>query len=107
MSCKNFALRCAAFSMLASAPLLAQGGVQLDNSETLFAVLTAINNCGYDAELTASDPVRMTVRRKLVAISKRLKRPSQLQIRFARSTTTISKARMLARSLLIYLWRFI
>src|SRR5438093_13526688 len=65
MSCKNFALRCAAFSMLASAPLLAQGGVQLDNSETLFAVLTAINNCGYDAELTASDPVRMTVRREI------------------------------------------
>jgi hypothetical protein len=51
--------------MLASAPLLAQGGVQLDNSETLFAVLTAINNCGYDAELTASDPVRMTVRREI------------------------------------------
>ncbi len=65
MCCKNFALRCTAFIMLASAPLLAQGGVQLDNSETLFAVLTAINNCGYDAELTASDPVRMTVRREI------------------------------------------
>ena len=65
MSCKSLAFRCTAFLMLASAPLLAQGGVQLDNSETLFAVLTAINNCGYDAELTASDPVRMTVRREI------------------------------------------
>ncbi len=65
MSCKNLAFRCAAFVILASAALLAQGGVQLDNSETLFAVLTAINNCGYDAELTASDPVRMTVRREI------------------------------------------
>jgi hypothetical protein len=65
MSCKNAGLRCAAFLMLASACLFAQGGVQLDNSETVFAVLTAINNCGYDAGLTASDPIRMTVRREV------------------------------------------
>jgi hypothetical protein len=64
MPCKKFTLWCAAFLLLASAPVFAQGGVQLENSETLFAVLTAINNCGYDAGLTASDPVRMAVRRE-------------------------------------------
>lgn len=36
--------------------------VTLETSEALFTVLTAINNCGYDAELAASDPVRMAVR---------------------------------------------
>lgn len=51
--------------MLLSAPAFAQGGVQLDKSETLFAVLTAINNCGYDAGLTASDPLRMAIRREV------------------------------------------
>jgi hypothetical protein len=64
ISCKNLTLRYAIFLMLASAPVVAQGGVQLENSETLFAVLTAINNCGYDAGLAASDPVRMATRRE-------------------------------------------
>lgn len=36
--------------------------VTLDTSETLFSVLTAINNCGYDAELDSSDPVRQQIR---------------------------------------------
>ena len=34
----------------------------LDNSETLFTVLTAINNCGYDSELSVSDPLRAQIR---------------------------------------------
>lgn len=34
----------------------------LDNSETLFTVLTAVNACGYDQELSISDPVRSQVR---------------------------------------------
>ncbi|MBV9574621.1 MAG: hypothetical protein JOY93_11255, partial [Acidobacteriales bacterium] len=37
-------------------------GVTLDSSETLFAVFTALNACGYDAELPASDPLRMQIR---------------------------------------------
>ncbi len=36
--------------------------VSLDNSETLFTVLTALNACGYDQELDASEPVRREIR---------------------------------------------
>jgi tetratricopeptide (TPR) repeat protein len=36
--------------------------VVLDTSETLFAVLTAINGCGYDEDLGNSDPLRARVR---------------------------------------------
>ena len=36
--------------------------VALDNNEALFTVLTAINACGYDAELTVSDPLRSQIR---------------------------------------------
>lgn len=36
--------------------------VSLDTSEPLFAVLTAINACGYDQELNSSDPLRMQIR---------------------------------------------
>lgn len=36
--------------------------VTLDNSEALFTVLTAINACGYDAELGPADPIRATIR---------------------------------------------
>ncbi len=36
--------------------------MSLDTSETLFTVLTAINACGYDQELSASDPLRTQIR---------------------------------------------
>jgi tetratricopeptide (TPR) repeat protein len=36
--------------------------VSLETSETLFSILTAINTCGYDAELNASDPLRLQIR---------------------------------------------
>jgi hypothetical protein len=36
--------------------------IELDTSETLFTVLTTINTCGYDAELSASNPLRGEVR---------------------------------------------
>ncbi len=51
----------AAFA-LCSQHLVAQNAVTLDNSETLFTVLTAINACGYDAELASSDPIRLAIR---------------------------------------------
>jgi hypothetical protein len=38
------------------------GSVTLNSGETLFVVLTAINNCGYDTELEASDPLRLAIR---------------------------------------------
>jgi hypothetical protein len=40
--------------------------VTLDTSETLFSVLTAINSCGYNAELDSSDPVRSQIRAEVV-----------------------------------------
>ena len=43
-------------------PAQNQSNVVLDNSETLFTVLTAINTCGYDQELGVSDPLRSRVR---------------------------------------------
>src|ERR1700722_3467206 len=36
--------------------------VSLETSETLFTVLTAINTCGYDQELSISDPLRAQIR---------------------------------------------
>ena len=36
--------------------------ITLDSSETLFAVLTAMNSCGYDVNLNASDAQRLNVR---------------------------------------------
>jgi tetratricopeptide (TPR) repeat protein len=39
--------------------------VSLETSETLFTLLTAINTCGYDQELNASDPLRMQIRSEI------------------------------------------
>ena len=36
--------------------------ITLDTSETLFAVLTAMNTCGYDVELNISDAQRLNIR---------------------------------------------
>jgi len=36
--------------------------IALDSSETIFAVLTALNACGYDKDLTTSDATRSNVR---------------------------------------------
>lgn len=44
-------------------PVFAQNNpVTIESNETLFAVLTSINNCGFDAELGASDTLRETIR---------------------------------------------
>jgi hypothetical protein len=39
--------------------------ITLDTSETLFAVLTAMNGCGYDVGLTISDAQRLNIRAEL------------------------------------------
>ena len=39
----------------------------LDGNETLFAVVTAINSCGYDADLNVSKPVRIEIRNEIAA----------------------------------------
>ena len=41
--------------------------VTLDDSESIFSVLASINACGYDQELGASDPVRLSVREQITA----------------------------------------
>ncbi len=43
----------------------AQSKATLDVSETLFSVISAMNVCGYDAELQSSSPVRLEVRADL------------------------------------------
>jgi len=50
--------------VLVTAPGRAQNTpqVSLETSETLFTVLTAINTCGYDQELSSSDPLRAQIR---------------------------------------------
>jgi hypothetical protein len=39
-----------------------QSAITLDSSETIFSVLTALNACGYDQDLTVSDATRSNVR---------------------------------------------
>ena len=39
-----------------------QAAITLDSSETIFAVLTALNACGYDQDVTISDATRSNVR---------------------------------------------
>lgn len=54
----------AAFFALLSPLCLAQNAPKatLDTSETLFTILAAMNTCGYDQELSTSDPIRKQVR---------------------------------------------
>ena len=50
-------------SLLTVRPTLAQSDpVTIEPNETLFTVLAAINNCGFDAELANSDVLRQTIR---------------------------------------------
>ncbi len=58
--------------MLASLSLAAaaQSKATLDDNETLFSVVAAMNVCGYDQELEQSSPVRAEVRADLVEASK-------------------------------------
>lgn len=43
-------------------PVTQSTPITLDTSETLFSVLTAMNACGYDANLNASDAQRLNIR---------------------------------------------
>jgi len=42
--------------------------VTLDTSETLFTIAAALNNCGYDEDLSQSYPVRMQVRQDVARV---------------------------------------
>jgi len=56
-----------ALSLLLAGSVWAQNRpqVSLETSETLFTVLSAINTCGYDQELSASDPLRTEIRTEI------------------------------------------
>ena len=58
----EFAATFAAVLLVASVWAQSRPQVSLETSETLFTVLTAINTCGYDQELSASDPLRTQIR---------------------------------------------
>jgi tetratricopeptide (TPR) repeat protein len=57
-----FAVSLVAVLLVASGGAQNRPNVSLETSETLFTVLTAINTCGYDQELSASDPLRTQIR---------------------------------------------
>jgi tetratricopeptide (TPR) repeat protein len=44
---------------------VSQSLITLDSSETIFSVLTALNSCGYDQDLTISDATRSNVRAEM------------------------------------------
>jgi hypothetical protein len=59
--------------------------VALDNNEALFTVLTAINACGYDSDLSLSDPLRAQIRAevaKTVEASAEAKESTALMCQF-------------------------
>lgn len=57
-----FAIMFAVLLIVPSGMSQTQPQVSLETSETLFTVLTVINTCGYDQELSASDPLRTQIR---------------------------------------------
>jgi hypothetical protein len=74
--------------------------VALDNSEALFTVLTAINTCGYDSELDASDPLRAQIRAevaKRIDASPEAKQSTQTMCQFYVEHQQADPARTLAQ----------
>jgi Tfp pilus assembly protein PilF len=82
--------------------------VTLDTNETLFTVLTAINACGYDAELENSDPLRGEIRAEVsknIAASEDLKNSVNTLCQFYQEHQQPDAGRDLAQyvSLALYL----
>jgi tetratricopeptide (TPR) repeat protein len=74
--------------------------VALDTSETLFSVLTAINACGFDAELEISDPVRSQIRAevtKATATFDQAKEETELLCKFYRDHVQGDPSRTLSQ----------
>lgn len=74
--------------------------VSLDDSETLFSVLTAINACGYDSELAVSDPVRSEIRAEVAKASQtfdQAKDETQILCQFYKEHAQPDPARTLAQ----------
>jgi len=47
------------------APEAPQSKITFDSSETLFSIFSALNACGYDADLASAQPLRQQVRSAL------------------------------------------
>jgi hypothetical protein len=74
--------------------------VALDSNESLFTVLAAINYCGYDLELGASDPLRAQIRAevaKTIDASPEAKESSQVMCQFYTEHQQPEPARTLAQ----------
>ncbi len=89
-------------------PAQAGNQVSLDTNETLFTVLTAINTCGYDTELDASDPLRGQIRAEVsknIETSEELKASVAVMCQFYQEHQQPDEARNLAQfvSLALYL----
>ena len=85
-----------------------QPKVALDNNEALFTVLTAINACGYDSELSLSDPLRAEIRgevAKTIEASAEAKESTAVMCQFYAEHQQDDPARTLAQyvSLALYL----
>ena len=81
-------------------PAQTSGKVALDTSETLFTVLTAINACGFDAELNYSDRVRLQIRQEVAKASQtydQAKEETQLLCQFYHDHEADSTSRTLAQ----------
>lgn len=74
--------------------------VALDNNEALFTVLTAINTCGYDSELSVSDPLRAQIRAevaKAVDASAEAKESTPIMCQFYAEHQQVDPGRTLAQ----------
>jgi hypothetical protein len=73
--------------------------VALDNNEALFTVLTAINYCGFDLELSNSDPLRAQIRAevaKTIDAAADAKESTQAMCQFYSEHLQVDLARTLA-----------
>lgn len=76
------------------------GKVGLETSETLFTVLSAMNACGYDAELNFSDPLRAQMRAEIAAASQafdQAKEETEVLCKFYHDHEAADSARNLAQ----------
>jgi hypothetical protein len=74
--------------------------VALDNNEALFTVLTAINACGYDSDLSVSDPLRVQIRAevaKTIEASAEAKESTGLMCQFYKEHQQDDSGRTLAQ----------
>ena len=81
-------------------PAQTSGKVALETSETLFTVLSAMNACGYDAELSLSDPLRAQMRAEITAVTRsydQAKEETEILCKFYHDHEQADSARNLAQ----------